>query len=215
MRPQLPPKQSDASTDTIPIPVTVAPEDHRQPTTTTTTTTTLMTEDEGDGTNVGSDESTDAMDAVEKRILGQLEIMDVKKLIRAKNVLEIIKSSTRVKINKNDEMIYLDKVPTGIKASVFLDDIQQQNKKLQNPAFIMILSALNLNKQSVMNTYAKHAIKSAIATTAKIKSPTKQPTSVDSTNSPSSSSKTVKKRRGTKSTSLQQRGKKRRLPRRL
>ena len=43
-----------------------------------------MTEDEGDGTNVGSDESTDAMDAVEKRILGQLEIMNVKKLTRAK-----------------------------------------------------------------------------------------------------------------------------------
>ena len=211
MRPQLPPKQSDASTDTIPIPVTVAPEDHRQPTTTTTT---LMTEDEGDGTNVGSDESTDAMDAVERRILGQLEIMDVKKLTRAKNVLEIIKSSTRVKINKNDEMIYLDKVPTGIKASVFLYDIQQQNKKLQNPAFIMILSALNLNEQSVMNTYAKHAIKSAIATTAKIKIPTKQPTSVDSTNSPSSSSKTVKKRSGNKSTSLQQTGKKK-LSRRL
>ena len=105
-------------------------------------------------------------------------------------------------------MIYLDKVPTGIKASIFLYYIQQQNKKLQNPAFIMILSALNLNEQSVMNTYAKHAIKSAIATTAKIKSPTKQPTSVDSTNRPSSSSKTVKKRRGTKSISLQQRGKK-------
>ena len=77
MRPQLTPKQSDASTDTKPIPVTVAPEDHRQPTTTTTTSS--MTEDEGDGTNVGSDESTDAMNAVEKRILGQLEIMDVKK----------------------------------------------------------------------------------------------------------------------------------------
>ena len=152
------------------------------------------------------------MDAVEKFIIGQLEIMDVKKLTRAKNVLEIIKSSTRVKINKNDEMIYLDKVPTGIKASVFLYDKQQQNKKLQNPAFIMILSALNLNEQSVMNTYAKHAIKSAIATTAKIKSPTKQPTSVDSTNSPSSSSKTVKKRRGTKSTSLYQRGKKEDYP---
>ena len=133
MRPQLSPKQSDASTDTIPIPVTVAPEDHRQPTTKTTTT--LMTEDEGDGTNVGSDESTDAMDAVEKRILGQLEIMDVKKLTRAKNVLEIIKSSTWVQINKNDEMIYLDKVLTGIKASVFLYDIQQQNKKLKNPSF--------------------------------------------------------------------------------
>ena len=97
MRPQLPPKQSDASNDTLPIPVTVAPEDHRQPITTTTT---LMTEDEGDITNVGSDESTDAMDAVEQRILGQLEIMDVKRLTRAKNVLEIIKSSTRVKINK-------------------------------------------------------------------------------------------------------------------
>ena len=126
MRPQLTPKQSDASTDTIPIPVTVAPEDHKQ--LTTTTKTSLMTEDEGDGTNVGSDQPTDAMDAVEKRMLGQLEIMDVKKLTRAKNVLQIIISSSRVKMNKIDEMIYLDKVPTGIKASVFLYDIQQQIK---------------------------------------------------------------------------------------
>ena len=111
------------------------------------------------------------MDAVEKLILGELEIVDVKELTQAKNDLEIIKSSTRVEIYKNDKMIYLDKVPSGIKASVFLYDIQQQNKKLQNPAFIMILSALNLNDQSVMNTYAKHATSQLLLLQQKSKVP--------------------------------------------
>ena len=71
----------------------------------------------------------------------------------------------------------------------------------------------NINIEFVkFNGFDGLRIKSAIATTAKIKSPTKKPTSVDSTNSPSSSSKTVKKRRGTKSTSLYQRGKKEDYP---
>ena len=42
-----------------------------------------------------------------------------KKLKRAKKFLEIIKKSERVIINKDNEELYVDKIPTGLKASVF------------------------------------------------------------------------------------------------
>ena len=35
--------------------------------------------------------------------------------------------------------MYSDKVPTGLKASIILYDIQQKTKKLHNPAFMLIL----------------------------------------------------------------------------
>ena len=55
--------------------------------------------------------------------------MDEHKFKRAKKVLEIIKKSERVKINKDNEEIYVDKVPTGLKASVFC---MIYNNKLKN-----------------------------------------------------------------------------------
>ena len=58
-------------------------------------------------------------------------------------------------------MIYVDKVPTGLKAAIFLYDIQQPTKKLHNLAFINILTALNLNENLVINRNAKHAVQSA------------------------------------------------------
>ena len=58
-------------------------------------------------------------------------------------------------------MIYVDKIPTGVKAVIFLYDIQQPTKKLHNPAFINILTALNLNENLVINRNAKHAVQSA------------------------------------------------------
>ena len=97
-----------------------------------------------------------------ERILLQLQIMEDKKFSRAKNILEVIKSSTRVSINAMDETIYVDNVPTGIKAASFLYDIQQQTKILHNPAYIMILSALELTEESGINKYAKHAVQSKI-----------------------------------------------------
>ena len=54
-----------------------------------------------------------------ERILLQLQLMDEHKLKRAKKVLEVIKKSERVKINKDNEEIYVGKVLTGLKASVF------------------------------------------------------------------------------------------------
>ena len=95
-----------------------------------------------------------------ERILLQLLLMDEYKLKRAKKLLEIIKKSERVKINKDNEEIYVDKVPTGLKASVFLYDIQQQTKIFYNPAFILILRSLKLDERLVMNKYAKVVVQS-------------------------------------------------------
>ena len=86
-----------------------------------------------------------------KSILGQLQVLEDKKFVRAKTVLEIIKNSERVTKNRDNEVIYVDKVPTGLKATIFLYDIQQPTKKLHNPAFINILTALNLNEYLVIN----------------------------------------------------------------
>ena len=67
----------------------------------------------------------------------------------------------RVTINHDNEVTYVDKVPTRLKAAVFLYNIQQPTKKLHNPAFIIILAALNLNEKLVINRNAKHAVQSA------------------------------------------------------
>ena len=74
--------------------------------------------------------------------MGQLEVLDGKKFIRAKTILEIIKKSERVIINYDNEVIYKDKVPTGLKAAVVLYDIQETTKNLHNPAFIIILTGM-------------------------------------------------------------------------
>ena len=86
--------------------------------------------------------------------------MDEHKLKRAKKILEVMKKSERVKIKKDNEEIYVDKVRTGLKVSVFLFDIQQQTKKLHEPAFILILRSLNPDEKLVMNKYAKVAVQS-------------------------------------------------------
>ena len=117
-----------------------------------------------------------------ERILLQLQLMDENKLKRAKKVLEVIKKSERVKINKDIEEIYVDKVPTGLKASVFLYDIQQQTIKLYNPAFILILRSLKLDERLVMNKYAKVAVQSTNTEQAQQKQRSR-----GSTNSPSKS----------------------------
>ena len=55
----------------------------------------------------------------------------------------------------------MDKVPTGLKAPVFLYETQQPTKKLHNPAFFNILTALNLNEKLMVNQNAKNAAQSA------------------------------------------------------
>ncbi|XP_063713691.1 protein DEK-like [Symsagittifera roscoffensis] len=145
-------------------------------------------DDDGDGDD-DDDEGNEMEKSVElsealstERILLQLQLMDEHKFKRAKKVLEVIKKSERVKINKDNEEIYVDKVPTGLKASVFLYDIQQQTKKLYNPAFILILRSLKLDERLVMNKYAKVAVQSTNTEQAQQKQRSRR-----STNSPSKS----------------------------
>ena len=123
----------------------------------------LLTEDDDDDDEEGNEmeknaEFSEAFSTERNRL--QLELLDEHKLKRAKKVFEVIKKSERVKVYKDNEEIYIDKVPTGLKASVFLYDIQQQARKLYNPAFILILRSLKLDKQLVMNKYAKVAVHS-------------------------------------------------------
>ena len=150
-------------------------------------------DDDDDGDDDDDDDDDDEGNEMEKsvelsealsteRILLQLQLMDEHKFKRAKKVLEVIKKSERVKINKDNEEIYVDKVPTGLKASVFLYDIQQQTKKLHNPAFILILRSLKLDERLVMNKYAKVAVQSTNTEQAQQKQRSRR-----STNSPSKS----------------------------
>ena len=181
-------------------------------------------DDDDDGDDDGDDEGNEMEKSVElsealstERILLQLQLMDEHKFKRAKKVLEVIKKSERVKINKDNEEIYVDKVPTGLKASVFLYDIQQQTKKLYNPAFILILRSLKLDERLVMNKYAKVAVQSTNTEQAQQKqrsrrstnspskstallllSPEKKPSSSSSTTSRSATSKSSKRRKNQK-----------------
>ena len=50
-----------------------------------------------------------------KNILGRLQVLEYKKFVRAKTILEIIEKSKRVTINRGNELIYEDKVPTSEK----------------------------------------------------------------------------------------------------
>ena len=178
-------------------------------------------DDDGDDDDDDDDEGNEMEKSVElkealstERILLQLQLMDEHKLKRAKKSLEAIKKSERVKINKDNEEIYVDKVPTGLKASVFLYDIQQQTKKLYNPAFILILRSLKLDERLVMNQYAKVAVQSTNMEQAQQKqksrrstnspskftallhlSPEKKPSLSSSTTSRSATSKSSKRRK--------------------
>ena len=197
MRPLIPPKQNSVLTETLPVPLPPTPPltplvDSGEKSTG------LLSEDEiNQYLEGGEEEEKRIVDEKERkeykinyeRILLQLQIMEDKKFMRAKNILEVIKSSTRVSINAMDEKIYVDNVPTGLKAASFLYDIQQQTKILHNPASIMILSALEFTEESVINKYAKHAVQSKIKEQAqpRTKSATKSPSTSGKTKTPDSS----------------------------
>ena len=197
MRPIIPPKQNSVSTETLPLPLPPTP-----PSTPLVDpgeqSTELLTEDETNQYQEGGEEKEKRIvDETERkdyeinyeRVLLQSQIMENKKFTRAKNILEVIKSSTRVSINAMDKKYYVDNEPTGLKPASFLYYIQQQTKVLHNPAYLMILSALELTEESVINKYAKHAVQSKIKEQAqrRTKSPTKFPSTSGKTKTPESS----------------------------
>ena len=215
MRPLIPTKQNSVSSETLPLPLPPTP-----PSTPIVDpgeqSTGLLTEDETNQYQEGGEEEEKRIVGEKERkdniinyerILLQFQIMEDKKFTRYKKILEVIKSSTRVSINAMDETIYVDNVPTGLKAASFLYDIQQQTKILHNPAYIMILSALELTEEFVFNKYAKHAVQSKIKEQAqrRTKSPTKSPSTSGKTKTldsrkPKSSQRESTKERKTKTT---------------
>ena len=103
MRPLIPPKQNSSSTETLPLPLPPTP-----PSTPLVDpgeqSTGLLTEDETNQYQEGGEEKEmRIVDEKERkdnkinyeRILLQFQIMEDKKITRAKNILEVIKSSTR------------------------------------------------------------------------------------------------------------------------
>ena len=153
LRPQLPPQTSKTTATKETFTDNVEPQQEQLK---------LLTDDEEVPVERVKDEILEEKhNRQTESILGQLQVLEDKKFVRAKTVLEIIENSERVTINRDNEVIYVDKVPTGLKATIFLYDIQQPTKKLHNPAFINILTALNLNENLVINRNAKHAVQSA------------------------------------------------------
>ena len=153
LRPQLPPQtsQTTATKETITENVEHQQEQLK-----------LLTEDEEVPVERDKHETLEKKhDRQTESILRQLQVLEDKKIVRARTVLEIIENSERVTISRDNEVMYVYKVPIGLKAAILLYDIQQPTKKLHNPSFINFLTALNLNENLVINRNAKHAIQSA------------------------------------------------------
>ena len=94
-------------------------------------------------------------------ILEQLQVLKEKKLVRAKTIFEIIENLERVIITRDNYVKHVEIVQVGFKTANLIHDIQQLYTKLQNPAFINNLTALNLTENLVINQNARHVVQSA------------------------------------------------------
>ena len=89
----------------------------------------LLTDDEEEPVERDKDEILEKKnDRRTEIILCQLQFLENKKFVRAKVKLKIIEKSERVTINRYNEVIFVDKLPTVLKAAIFLHDIQQTTK---------------------------------------------------------------------------------------
>ena len=91
----------------------------------------------------------------------QLQRMDKNKLFLSKKVLKTTKKSERATVKKKKKKNFtLIKFQPVLSHQFFLYDIQQQTKKLINPAFMLNLRSLKPDEQLVMNKYDKVAVQS-------------------------------------------------------
>ena len=89
----------------------------------------LLTDDEEEPVERDKDEILEKKnDRRTEIILCQLQFLENKKFVRAKVKLKIIEKSERVTINRYNEVIFVDKLPTVLTAAIFLHDIQQPTK---------------------------------------------------------------------------------------
>ena len=79
------------------------------------------------------------------------------KYTRTEKVVNLIKESKKVDIDGNENFI-VDGTATGINVPISLYDLQQPNKKINNPDYFKILEALIIKEDLVVNSNAKIAI---------------------------------------------------------
>ena len=92
------------------------------------------------------------------KILQNLSMLAQPKFTRTKKIVNLIKESKNVVIDKKENFI-VDATGTGIKVPIFLYDLQQPTKKINNPDYFKILEALIIKEDSVINSNAKIAIR--------------------------------------------------------
>ena len=80
------------------------------------------------------------------------------KFTRTEKKVNLIKVSKNVVIDEKENLI-VDGTATGINVPIFLYDLQQPTKKINNPNYFKILEALNIKEDLVINRNAKIAIR--------------------------------------------------------
>ena len=92
------------------------------------------------------------------KILQNLNILAPPKFTRTEKIVNLIKESKNVVIDKNENFI-IDGTATRMNVPIFLFDLQQPTKKLSNPDNFKILEALKIKEDLVINSIAKIAIR--------------------------------------------------------
>ena len=83
-------------------------------------------------------------------------------------IVSLIKESKKVVIDKNENFI-VDGTATGINVPIFLYDLQEPTKKLNNADYFKILEVLDIKEDLVINRNAKIAIRKRTQRTVKPK----------------------------------------------
>ena len=93
-----------------------------------------------------------------EKILQNLNMLAPPKFTRTEKTVNLIKESENVVIDEKENFI-VDGTATGINVPIFLYDLQQPTRKINNPDYFKILEALNIKEDLVINSNAKIAIR--------------------------------------------------------
>ena len=92
------------------------------------------------------------------KILQILNKLAPPKFNRTEKIVNLVKESKNIVIDEKENFI-VDGTATGINVPIFLYDLQQSTKKINNPDYFKILEALNIKEDLVINSNAKIAIR--------------------------------------------------------
>ena len=105
-----------------------------------------------------TNDPTELLKVQADKILQNLNMLAPPKFTRMEKIVNLIKESKNVVIDEKENFI-VDGTATGINVSIFLYDLQQPTKKIDNPDYFKILEALNIKEDLVINSNAKIAIR--------------------------------------------------------